>query len=106
MQDFLSFADVAQRMQSSDSSIQRAPYWNRRGTEGSSICFFHLCEWFEVNVHDAAALSPEEALKLLQASPDTLLDNSDTDKYDAVRWYGGARVGQHHVRVWYNPQAL
>jgi hypothetical protein len=59
-----------------------------------------------VNVHDAVALSPEEALKLLQASPDTLLNNSDTDKYDAVRWHGGAWVGQHHVRVWYNPQAL
>jgi hypothetical protein len=104
MSNYLTFADVAQRMK--DAKFQILPYWNRSGVEGLSIGFFHLTEWFEVNVHDAAALSPEEVLKLLQASPDTQLSNPDPDKYGNRRWFGGAWVGKHHVRVWFNPQAF
>ena len=106
MNDFLTFGDVAQRMQSRDTKIQQGPYWNRRQLEGTSIGFFHFCEWFEVNVHDAVGRSPGDVLKLLQASPDTPLDNSDPDNYGAVRWFGGTWIDKHHVRVWYNPQAL
>ena len=105
--DFLTFCDVAERMQSSAARIYSSvPYWNRRGLEGASVGFYHFCEWFEINVHDTQALSPEAALKLIEASPDTRLDNSDTDKHGVVRWFGGTWVGDHHVRVWYNPEAL
>jgi hypothetical protein len=76
------------------------------GLEGTSVGFHHFCEWFEINVHNTQELSPEAALKLIEASPDTRLDNSDTDKHGAVRWFGGTWVGDHHVRVWYNPEAL
>ncbi len=107
MEEFLTFRDVATRMQSGHAKIQlRLPYWNKRGVEGTSIGFFHFCEWFEVNVHDAEALSPEDALKLLEASPRTRLDSSKTDAYGNRRWFGGTWVGEHHVRVWYNPQEL
>jgi hypothetical protein len=107
MEEFLTFREVATRMQSKHAKIQlRLPYWNRRGVEGTSIGFFHSCEWFEVNVHDAQALSAEEALKLLESSPDTRLDNSDTDDYGNRRWFGGAWAGEHYLMVWYNPQAL
>jgi hypothetical protein len=90
MEEFLTFRDVAVRMQSEHARIQvRLPYWNRRGVEGTSIGFFHFCEWFEVNVHDAQALAPEEALKLLESVPGARLDNSDTDDYGQRRWFGG-----------------
>jgi hypothetical protein len=104
MENYLTFSDVAQRMK--DAKFQTLPYWNRRGVEGVSIGFFHFTEWFEVNVHDAAALSLGEVLRLLQASPDTQLNNPDDDKYGNRRWFGGAWVGKHHVRVWFNPQAF
>jgi len=66
--DFLTFRQVAERMQSSDARIYPSvPYWNRRGLEGTSVGFYHFCEWFEINVHDAQALSPEAALKLIEA---------------------------------------
>ena len=42
------------------------------------------CEWFEINVHGTQALSPEAALKLVEDSPGTCLDNSDTDKHGVV----------------------
>jgi hypothetical protein len=74
--------------------------------EGTTVGFSYFCEWFEVNVHDAASFSREDALKLLSASPDARLDNSDTDDYGSIRWFGGAWVGKHHIRVWYNPQAI
>jgi hypothetical protein len=48
----------------------------------------------------------DETLKLLLLSPDTELNNPDPDKYGNVRWFGGGWVGDHHVRVWYNPQAF
>lgn len=89
-----------------NASLQTGPYVNRRWVEGTTISFFHYCEWFEVNVHDAVGMSPKHVLKLLRRSPDTRLDNSKTDDYGDVCWYGGARVDGHHVRVWYNPQAI
>lgn len=105
--DFLTFRDVSERMQSAAARIYPSvPYWNRRGLEGTSVGFYHFCEWFEINVHDSQPLSPEAALKLIEASPGTRLDNSDTDKHGVVRWFGGTWVGDHHVRVWYNAQAL
>jgi len=107
MSDILTFADVAQRMQSGNAILQqRMPYVNRRWVEGTTVAFSHFCEWFEVNVHDAAALNVEDAVKLLEASPDTRLENSDRDDYGSLRWFGGEWVDGHHVRVWYNPQAF
>jgi hypothetical protein len=105
LDNYLTFADVARRMQSRDAKLQQLPYWNRRGLKGTTLGFFLFCEWFEVNVHDADAMSPEDVLKLLQASPDTRLDNRDTDDHGVDRWLGGAWVEGHHVRVWYNPQS-
>jgi hypothetical protein len=107
MVSYLSFRDVATRMQSRDSRIQQLlPYTNRHWIEGTTIGFSHFCEWFEVNIHNAKTLSPERALQLLESSPETLLDSSDTDDYGNVRWFGGAWIGPQHVRVWWNPRAL
>jgi hypothetical protein len=104
---YMTFRDVAERMRSGDAKIYpRIPYKNRRELEGTSVGFYHFCEWFEVNVHNAKELSPEGALKLLDVSPGTCLDNSDIDKHGSTRWFGGTWVGDHHVRVWYNPEAL
>ena len=89
------------------ATLEATPHISRRHhLEGTSVSFFHYCEWFEVNVHDAIRMSPEDVVKLLRKFPKTRLDNSNTDDYGAVRWYGGAWVDGHHVRVWYNPQAL
>ncbi len=105
--EFLTFRDFAERMQSKNARVYAiVPYWNRRELEGTSVGFYHFCEWFEVNVHNAASLRLEVTLALLQASPSTKLDQFHKDKKNVVRWFGGAWVGEHHVRVWYNPQAL
>lgn len=94
-------------MQSPVSRIQQQlPYHNRRWVEGTTIGFSHFCEWFEVNIHNAKAMDIEKALQLLESSPETCLDNSDTDDYGNVRWFGGAWVGPHHVRVWWNPSGI
>ena len=107
MSDHLTFRDVAARMQSRDSRIQQhLPYQNRHWVEGTTIGFSHFCEWFEINIHNAKGMHIETALLLLESSPETQLDSPDTDDYGNVRWFGGARVGQHHVRVWWNPTAL
>lgn len=104
MSDYKTFAEIAKLMKS--AALETGPYVNRRHLEGTTVSFFHYCEWFEVNVHDAVRMSPEDIVGLLQKRPNTRLDNSDTDDYGTVRWYGGAWVAGHHVRVWYNPQAL
>ncbi len=107
MDEMLTFADIVQRMESGHAILQqRTPYFNRHLLEGTTIAFSHYCEWFEVNVHDAVALSPEDVVRLLQPSPGTRLENSDPDDDGNLRWFGGARVGDHHVRAWYNPQAF
>jgi hypothetical protein len=36
--------------------------------EGTIVGFYHFWEWFEINVHDTQALSPEAALNI-EASP-------------------------------------
>jgi hypothetical protein len=57
---FLTFHDVAERKQFEDARIYPSiPYWNRPELEGASVGFYHLCEWFEVNVHEEKALNPE-----------------------------------------------
>jgi hypothetical protein len=104
--EILTFKDVAGRLQSGARIQLRLPYWNKFGTLGSSIGFSYFCEWFEVNVHDSEALRPEDAQKFLEASPDTRLEDSTTDAYGNARWFGGAWVASHHVRVWYNPQGI
>ena len=107
MADFLTFGDVAERLKSGNAKLGLSgPYWNTHHLEGSTLGFYHFCEWFEVNIHDAQRFGPEDALKLLEASPKTRLDNSDADNVGASRWFGGAWVNGHHVRVWYNPQVF
>ena len=107
MHHFLTFQEIAERMRSPDARIQsHLPYKNSNWLEGTTIGFSYFCGWFEVNIHDAKNMCWDEALKLLASSPDTELNNSDPDKYGNVRWFGGAWVGEHHVRVWYNPQAF
>jgi len=107
MDGILTFSDVSKRIQSGIAILQQqTSYFNKRWLEGTTIAFSHYCEWFEVNVHDAVGLSPEEAVSLLEASPFTRLDNSDPDDYGNLRWFGGQWVNRHHVRVWYNPQAF
>jgi hypothetical protein len=107
MQRYLTFKDVAERMRSPDVRIQvHLPYKNKLWLEGTTVGFSHFCEWFEVNIHDAKGMSWDDALRLITSSPDTELNSSDPDKYGNARWFGGAWVSHHHVRVWYNPQAF
>ncbi|MCU1268813.1 MAG: hypothetical protein JWN74_107 [Acidobacteriaceae bacterium] len=104
---YMTFEDVAERMQSRAARIYPSiAYENRCELEGTSLGFYHYCEWFEINIHNAKAFTPEDALKLLQEKPGVRLDNSDTDKHNVRRWFGGGWIGDHHVRVWYNPQAF
>ena len=67
VEHFLTFRDVAERMQSPDARIY-APVEKPR-TTGFKCGFLGFCEWFEVKVHNAKALNPEGALKLLEARP-------------------------------------
>jgi len=107
MQQHLTFKDVAERMRSSDVRVQQhSPYWNKYEREGTTIGFSLFSEWFEVSIHNAKRMGWNEALKLVASAPTTFLDNPDPDSYGNVRWFGGAWVGKHHVRVWYNPQAF
>ena len=84
MDEILTFSEVAGRIQSGIAILQqRTPYFNKRWLEGTTIAFSHYCEWFEVNVHDAVALSPAKAVALLEASPSTRLDNLDATTTEA-----------------------
>jgi len=105
--EMITFNDVAQRLGSGNASLHvRMPYENRHFVEGTTIGFSYYVEWFEVNVHDAHNLSPEEAERLLRASPTTPLENCDPDEDGNPRWFGGDWVQGHHVRVWWNPRAF
>jgi hypothetical protein len=107
MQQYLTFADVADAMRSPDVRPQEhLPYWNKKWKEGTTIGFSIYPRWFEVNIHDAKNMSWNEALSLLTSSSKTELNNSDPDEYGNCRWFGAAQVGKHHVRVWYNPRAF
>lgn len=44
MAEILTFADVAQRMESGDTRLETGMYVNRRRLEGTTISFFHFCE--------------------------------------------------------------
>ena len=107
MQQYLTFADVADAMRSPEVRLQEhLPYWNKKWNEGTTIGFSIYPRWFEVNIHNAKNMSWNEALSLLISSPHTELNNSDPDEYGSHRWFGGARVGDHNVRVWYNAHAF
>ena len=105
-ENYLTFADVARRMQS--AGLERSSYENRRKRplEGTTISFFYSREWFSVNVYDAIAMPPEDVLEMLKGSPDTRIDSFKFDDYGGREYWGSAKVRGHWVMVWYHPHAL
>lgn len=107
MQHYLTLADVAEAMRSPDVRPQsHLSYLNKDWKEGTTIGFSVFLRWFEVNIHNAKGMSWDHAFKLLMSKPETELNSSKTNDNGNICWFGGAWVGSHHVRVWYNPQAF
>jgi hypothetical protein len=107
MQHHLTFADIANAMESSDTRVHsHIPYLNKDWREGTTIGFSVFPMWFELNIHDAKGMNWDEAMQLLWLSPNTELNNSKTDENGDNCWFGGTWVNSHHVRVWYNPRAF